>query len=145
MAARKSTKVEEAEKQEEVVDGLITEDKVKQYDEYFSAGLDRDGLTYPKNYYDIIVFNAEEYRRYSYGTAAGHAYDALKEDGYFVMNTNGTALKLDNILAIMELFFTHVPDESRDGFFVFQKQTKIKEEEQHFEDEDTDSSTRPST
>lgn len=125
-AKRASNKVEEIEMQEEkeVVDGLISEEKLQLYDEYFDAGLDRDGLSYPKNYYDIIVFHAEQYKRYSYGTAAGHAFDALKENGYFVLNTNGTALNLDNVKAIFDLFnFVYSEKESRDGYLVFQKIT----------------------
>lgn len=128
MATKRSVKDIEAKEEEEIIDGLITEEKVKEYDEYFAAGLDRDGLTYPRNHYDIIVFNAEEYKRYSYGTAAGHAYDALKDGGHFILNTNGTALKLDNILAVLGLFFTYIPDESKNGFFVFQKQENKEKE-----------------
>lgn len=125
--ATKKKKIEEIEDQEadDVINNLVSEENLELYDEYFSAGLDATGLTYPKNHYDFILFNARDYQKYYYGTAGAHALDALKEDGYFILNTNGTALNIDEVIHVLEFIgLTHIKNQSKNGFYVFQKVVK---------------------
>lgn len=122
--AKKKMPIEDLEKKEveELVNDIVSEDKLELYDEYFSAGLDRSGLAYPKNYYDFIVFNAIDDQRYYYGTAGAHALDALKAGGHFIFNANGSAHIMEEVIHIL-LFvgFSYLSGQSKNGYYVFQK------------------------
>lgn len=121
---KKKTDLVDIEEQEgdEVVASMVDEDKLALYDEYFAAGLDMDGLAYKKNYYDFILFNSGDHQKYYYGTAAAHALDALKANGYFIFNMNGSALDIDQVIHIFEFVgLTYLEKEGKNGFYVFQK------------------------
>ena len=125
MTAKKNEKTVqelEAKEESEIIEVLITNEKLALYDEYFSAGLDAAGLVYPKNHYDFIVFNAGDHHKYYYGTAGAHALDALKDGGYFVFNHNGSAHDMDQVIHILEFVgLTYVENQSKNGFYMFQK------------------------
>lgn len=116
---------EEAQEEKEIVTGMLSEDNLSLYDEYFSANLDASGLAYPRNHYDFIVFNAIEHQKYYYGTVAAHTLDALKNKGYLIFNHNGSVLNMEEVINIIEFVgLKYREKESKNGYYVFQKVVK---------------------
>lgn len=109
------------EREEISVAVSLTPEQMLVYGEYFNDGLD-DHLSYPKLYYNALVFRARDETRYYYGTVAAHAYDALQSGGYFIFNINETAQDIDQIISMLSLFFTYLPNESETNFYVFRKE-----------------------
>lgn len=109
----------ESQEEEKIFHSLLTDEQMSLYGEYFSSHID-DNL-YPSLYYNCLVFRARDEERYYYGTVAAHVYDALVIGGYFIFNINETVHDIDQIIAMLSLFFTYLPKESDDDFYVFRK------------------------
>lgn len=99
----------------------LTPEQMSVYGEYFEDGLDHP-VSYPKLYYDCMLFRARDEQGYYYGTVAAHAYDALQSGGYFILNINETAQDVDKIVSLFSLFFTYMDKESDSNFYVFKKE-----------------------